>query len=247
MFAGRRASVGNITVSTTGTVDLLRQSIAGTLNGSPVTIAGGSGFAGGSGLAGEFSLTDDFVQRAGAALGTEISGVTKLERIQFDSKEAQQAATMRKMLVAMATRPARARSSSSPTGCTTCAPSRRCRREKQQRIAQETLDIYAPLAHRLGMQEIKQQLEDLVVRRAVPEALRRARPPRRHPHARARGRTWPRRSPRSAAGCAELEHRRRGHRPGQAPVEHLREDGRQGPRVRRHLRPRRHPRRSSTR
>ena len=54
VFAGRRASVGNITVSTTGTVDLLRQSIAGTLDGSPVTIASGSGFAGGSGLAGEF-------------------------------------------------------------------------------------------------------------------------------------------------------------------------------------------------
>jgi hypothetical protein len=79
VFAGRRASVGNITVSTTGTVDLLRQSIAGTLDGSPVTIASGSGFAGGSGLSGEFSLTDEFVQRAGAALGTEISGDLALE------------------------------------------------------------------------------------------------------------------------------------------------------------------------
>ena len=79
VFAGRRASVGNITVSTTGTVDLLRQSIAGTLDGSPVTIASGSGFAGGSGLAGEFSLTDEFAQRAGAALGTEITGDLALE------------------------------------------------------------------------------------------------------------------------------------------------------------------------
>ncbi len=104
------------------------------------------------------------VKEVEAAFGKEIAaivdGVTKLEKIHFDSKEAQQAATMRKMLVAMA-RDIRVLMIKLADRLHNMRTIAGMRPDKQRRIAQETLDIYAPLAHRLGMQELKQQLEDL--------------------------------------------------------------------------------------
>ncbi|CAB4608672.1 unannotated protein [freshwater metagenome] len=107
----------------------------------------------------EITLED--VQRDfGDDVANLVDGVTKLERLQFDSREAQQAATMRKMLVAMA-RDMRVLVIKLADRLHNMRTLAGVPVDKQQRIAQETLDIYAPLANRLGMQEIKQQLEDL--------------------------------------------------------------------------------------
>ncbi|MBA3287204.1 MAG: bifunctional (p)ppGpp synthetase/guanosine-3',5'-bis(diphosphate) 3'-pyrophosphohydrolase, partial [Acidimicrobiia bacterium] len=102
----------------------------------------------------------DVDREFGGDVAAIVDGLTKLERIQFDSREAQQAATMRKMLVAMA-RDLRVLVIKLADRLHNMRTIAAMPAEKQQRIAQETLDIYAPLAHRLGMQELKQQLEDL--------------------------------------------------------------------------------------
>ena len=102
------------------------------------------------------SITDAF----GEGVAKVVDGVTKLDRLQFDSKEAQQAATIRKMLVAMADdwRVLLIKLADRLHNMRTLAVMPEW---KQRRTAQETFEVYAPLAHRLGVQQVRWQLEDL--------------------------------------------------------------------------------------
>jgi GTP pyrophosphokinase len=96
----------------------------------------------------------------GPAVANVVDGVTKLDRLQFDSKEQQQAATIRKMLLAMASdwRVLLIKLADRLHNMRTLAVMPEW---KQRRTAQETFDVYAPLAHRLGVQQVRWQLEDL--------------------------------------------------------------------------------------
>jgi len=106
----------------------------------------------------EFTL-EQVEEEFGATTAKLIDGVTKLDRVKFSNREQAQAATIRKMVVALArdVRVLLIKLVDRLHNIRTIAP---LPPEKQQRIASETIEVYAPLAHRLGVQEIKHEMED---------------------------------------------------------------------------------------
>ena len=107
-------------------------------------------------------LTADFA----APIALLVDGETKLDKVRYGS--AAQSETLRKMIVAMS-RDIRVLLIKLADRLHNARTWRFVPRESAQRKAQETLEIYAPLAHRLGMNTIKWELEELSFKTLLPE------------------------------------------------------------------------------
>src|SRR5208283_2828852 len=108
-------------------------------------------------------------ERFGAEVAHLVEGVTKISRLNMMAPEARQAENVRKMLLAMVTdvRVVLVKLADRLHNMRTLEY---LAHDKQQRISRETMDIYAPIAHRLGMALIKGELEDLSFRFLEPDA-----------------------------------------------------------------------------
>ncbi|MSO21389.1 MAG: bifunctional (p)ppGpp synthetase/guanosine-3',5'-bis(diphosphate) 3'-pyrophosphohydrolase [Acidobacteria bacterium] len=103
---------------------------------------------------------DEVRQQFGAEVARLVEGVTKIGKFDFASREERQAHNLRKMLLAMVD-DVRVIFVKMADRLHNMRTLKFVPEDKQQRIAQETLDVYAPLAHRMGMGKVRGELEDL--------------------------------------------------------------------------------------
>ena len=111
----------------------------------------------------------DIVRRFGQDVANLVDGVTKITKMEFSTREEQQAENVRKMLLAMA-KDVRVMIIKLADRLHNMRTSAGWAPQKQRDKARETLDIYAPLAHRLGIRTMKEELEDLSLRVLDPIA-----------------------------------------------------------------------------
>ncbi len=109
----------------------------------------------------------DLIDRFGAPVAELVDGLTKLDKLQFDTREENQAESFRKMLLAMArdVRVILIKLADRTHNMRTLSD---MPRSKWGRISSETLEIYAPIAHRLGLNQTYRELQDLSFRHLHP-------------------------------------------------------------------------------
>jgi GTP pyrophosphokinase len=108
-------------------------------------------------------------QMFGAEIGSLVDGLTKIKKLDLVSKRAEQAENFRKLLIAISS-DIRVLLVKLADRLHNMRTLEHMKPPSRQRISQETLDIYAPLAGRMGMQQLREELEDLAFRWLHPEA-----------------------------------------------------------------------------